>query len=92
MTDQEKTIPERTTGLGRRFGARVRKVRSIKGLSVSRLAAMAGMAPMALSRIELGTRGVKLEEAIALTLVLGVSLEEMCLAGRVMLKSEDAID
>lgn len=70
-----------TEDVNRQFGDAMRSVREVRGLSQRQLAELldaAGMKldPSAITRMERGTRDIKLAEAIAIAKVLDFSLEE----------------
>lgn len=65
------------------LGRRLKEVRDRRGLSQARLAEVVEQAtglkldPTAITRIERGDRAVRLNEAVALSVVLGLSLDEL---------------
>lgn len=58
----------------RAFGARVRELRTERGISQEALALLAGISPRYLSDVELGKRNIALENIAALAIALGVEL------------------
>lgn len=58
-----------------RFGRRVRTERQRRGLSVSALAAKAGVAHRIVYGLESGTRGCHLDSAVRIADALGISLD-----------------
>jgi transcriptional regulator with XRE-family HTH domain len=64
-------------------GARVRDLREDRGLSLSELAARAGVGKGTLSEVETGRRNPTIETLFALTTVLGVPISAVLPAGEV---------
>lgn len=59
------------------FGKRVRETRKARGMSMRELARCVGMSHVAIQRIEHSTRGPRLQTAVAIAYVLGVSIDEL---------------
>lgn len=66
--------------LARRIGVRLRQFREAKGLSLRRFAAVAGLAPSAVSKIENGLQGENLRQLEELATLLGVDPVDLCIA------------
>jgi transcriptional regulator with XRE-family HTH domain len=58
-----------------RFGQRVAAERRNRGLTLAALAAQAGVTPGRVSELEAGLRGCRLDTAVLLASVLGISLD-----------------
>lgn len=59
------------------FGARMREARRARGMTQGALAARLSWAQTDVSRSETGGRGIRLNDAVAVSALLGVPLERM---------------
>jgi transcriptional regulator with XRE-family HTH domain len=59
------------------LGARVRDLRTLRGLSQAELAVASGLSQPTISDVETGSAGVRIETAASLARALGVTLDEL---------------
>lgn len=76
----------------RRFIDRMRKLREHRGWSCQRLADATSLSRVALSKIENGSRGLSLGEAVTIARALGVTVEQMSSPEPMVLKTETKFD
>jgi transcriptional regulator with XRE-family HTH domain len=70
-------VPDHADGVKERFGQRLREIRTSRGLSQERLAAIAGLDRTYVSGIERGVRNVSLENIERLASALGVDASDL---------------